>query len=99
MKKTIITILLTSLILYTLGMMTVFAPKAEAGGIMYGPFDVLEACCRNGSVEFCCKIQCINDWCLDATVWCLNHHELDILKCTQDCFNQVRTYCDYAGIL
>ena len=96
MKKTFITILLTSLILYTVGMMTVFAPKAEAAGVWMGPFDILNMCCTN-SVEDCCRNDCYEKWCPDGDITCFGHYTNEIDVCEHNCYNSLRTYCYYAG--
>ena len=91
MRKTIVTILLTSLILYTVGMMTIFTPKAEALGLI-GPFEVLDMCCEYG-VRYCCAEDCTDRFCPSRASWCIVAHGSDIDQCTDNCADILFNYC------
>lgn len=93
MKKNIITILLTALILYTVAMMTVFTPKTEAINPMQNPFDLLVVCCP--AIDHCCMEYCYDQICPDGSAMCIVRNMLEIDQCYDDCHRNYTSLCDF----
>lgn len=92
MKKTIITILFVSVILYMLGMMIFHPYKTNAAGVILTPIDNTILCCISGYEE-CCARDCQDRYCLSGDPNCLIDNWDYIQICVNRCLRDTGALC------